>query len=154
MDTDTWIKIIVLLILLILSAVFSSAETALTAVSPIRIRNLLDQNPSDKRAAALLAINEDPSRMLSTILVANNAVNLTASAITTSIAYRFGGRFVGLATGIITLLILIFGEITPKTMATLRTEKMALMYARPLTVLTIILTPVVFIVNTLAIGIL
>ena len=154
MDTDTWIKIIVLLILLILSAVFSSAETALTAVSPIRIRNLLDQNPSDKRAAALLAINEDPSRMLSTILVANNAVNLTASAITTSIAYRFGGRFVGLATGIITLLILIFGEITPKTMATLRTEKMALMYARPLTVLTIILTPVVFIVNTLAKGIL
>lgn len=154
MDTDTWIKIIVLLILLILSAVFSSAETALTAVSPIRIRNLLDQNPSDKRAAALLAINEDPSRMLSTILVANNAVNLTASAITTSIAYRFGGRFVGLATGIITLLILIFGEITPKTMATLRTEKMALLYARPLTVLTTILTPVVFIVNTLAKGIL
>ena len=153
-DTDTLIKIIVLICLLILSALFSSAETALTAVSPIRIRNLLDQNPSDKRAAAVMRIIDDPSPMLGTILVANNAVNLSASAITASLAYRFGGKHLALATGIITLLILVFGEITPKTIATIRTEKMALAYARPLTVLMKILTPVVFLINAISNGLL
>ena len=154
MDPDLIIKLIVLIILLILSALCSSAETALTAVSPLRVRHLLEEDPQDRRAKALLAISEEPTKMLSTILVANNVVNLTASAITTSIAYRFGGRYVGLATGIITLLILIFGEITPKTIATLRAEKMALIYARPLTVIMIILTPLVWCVNILAKGIL
>ncbi len=154
MDTDTLIRIIVLICLLILSAFFSSAETALTAVSPIRIRNLLDQNPSDKRAAAVMRIIDDPSPMLGTILVANNAVNLSASAITASLAYRFGGKHLALATGIITLLILVFGEITPKTIATIRTEKMALAYARPLIVLMKILTPIVFLINAISNGLL
>ena len=140
--------------LLVLSAFFSSAETALTAVSPIRIRNLLDQNPSDKRAAAVMRIIDDPSPMLGTILVANNAVNLSASAITASLAYRFGGKHLALATGIITLLILVFGEITPKTIATIRTEKMALAYARPLIVLMTILTPIVFLINAISNGLL
>lgn len=154
MDTDTLIRIIVLICLLVLSAFFSSAETALTAVSPIRIRNLLDQNPSDKRAAAVMRIIDDPSPMLGTILVANNAVNLSASAITASLAYRFGGKHLALATGIITLLILVFGEITPKTIATIRTEKMALAYARPLIVLMTILTPIVFLINAISNGLL
>ena len=154
MDTDTLIRIIVLICLLVLSAFFSSAETALTAVSPIRIRNLLDQNPSDKRAAAVMRIIDDPSPMLGTILVANNAVNLSASAITASLAYRFGGKHLALATGIITLLILVFGEITPKTIATIRTEKLALAYARPLIVLMTILTPIVFLINAISNGLL
>ena len=154
MDTDTLIRIIVLICLLVLSAFFSSAETALTAVNPIRIRNLLDQNPSDKRAAAVMRIIDDPSPMLGTILVANNAVNLSASAITASLAYRFGGKHLALATGIITLLILVFGEITPKTIATIRTEKMALAYARPLIVLMTILTPIVFLINAISNGLL
>lgn len=153
-DTDTLIRIIVLICLLVLSAFFSSAETALTAVNPIRIRNLLDQNPSDKRAAAVMRIIDDPSPMLGTILVANNAVNLSASAITASLAYRFGGKHLALATGIITLLILVFGEITPKTIATIRTEKMALAYARPLIVLMTILTPIVFLINAISNGLL
>ena len=153
-DTDTLIRIIVLICLLVLSAFFSSAETALTAVSPIRIRNLLDQNPSDKRAAAVMRIIDDPSPMLGTILVANNAVNLSASAITASLAYRFGGKHLALATGIITLLILVFGEITPKTIATIRTEKLALAYARPLIVLMTILTPIVFLINAISNGLL
>ena len=153
-DTDTLIRIIVLICLLVLSAFFSSAETALTAVSPIRIRNLLDQNPSDKRAAAVMRIIDDPSPMLGTILVANNAVNLSASAITASLAYRFGGKHLALATGIITLLILVFGEITPKTIATIRTEKMALAYARPLIVLMTILIPIVFLINAISNGLL
>ena len=153
-DTDTLIRIIVLICLLVLSAFFSSAETALTAVSPIRIRNLLDQNPSDKRAAAVMRIIDDPSPMLGTILVANNAVNLSASAITASLAYRFGGKHLALATGIITLLILVFGEITPKTIATIRTEKMELAYVRPLIVLMTILTPIVFLINAISNGLL
>jgi CBS domain containing-hemolysin-like protein len=92
--------------------------------------------------------------MLGTILVANNAVNLSASAITASLAYRFGGKHLALATGIITLLILVFGEITPKTIATIRTEKMALAYARPLIVLMTILTPIVFLINAISNGLL
>ena len=154
MDTDIIIKIVILLCLLVLSGLFSSAETALTAVNPIRVRNLLDQDPSDKRAKALLAITEDPSRMLSAILIANNVVNLSASALTTSIAYRLGGRYVGLATGIITLLILIFGEITPKTIASIRTQEMALSYARPITLMMKVLTPLIWLLNTLSKGLL
>lgn len=154
MDPDLIIKFVILVILLILSALCSSAETALTAVSPLRVRHLLEEDPGDKRAKALLAICEEPTKMLSTILVVNNVVNLTASAITASIAYHFGGRFVGLATGIITLLILIFGEITPKTIATLRAERLALSYVRPFTVIMIVLTPLVWCVNALSKGLL
>ena len=101
-----------------------------------------------------MRIIDDPSPMLGTILVANNAVNLSASAITASLAYRFGGKHLALATGIITLLILVFGEITPKTIATIRTEKMALAYARPLIVLMTILTPIVFLINAISNGLL
>ena len=154
MDTDIIIKIVILLCLLVLSGLFSSAETALTAVNPIRVRNLLDQDPSDKRAKALLAITEDPSRMLSAILIANNVVNLSASALTTSIAYRLGGRYVGLATGIITLLILIFGEITPKTIASIHTQEMALSYARPITLMMKVLTPLIWLLNAISKGLL
>ncbi|MBQ1394542.1 MAG: HlyC/CorC family transporter [Lachnospiraceae bacterium] len=101
-----------------------------------------------------MRIIDDPSPMLGTILVANNTVNLSASAITASLAYRFGGKHLALATGIITLLILVFGEITPKTIATIRTEKMALAYARPLIVLMTILTPIVFLINAISNGLL
>ena len=92
--------------------------------------------------------------MLSTILIGNNIVNIAASSLTTTIAYKFGGSVVAIASGIITILILIFGEITPKTIATLHADRLSLIYAPVINLLMKIMTPVIFIINSLSTGIL
>ena len=110
------IQIIVLIILLSLSAFFSSAETALTTVNRIRIQSLADDG--DRRASVVLKVIDNKAKMLSAVLIGNNVVNIAASSLATTLAIAvFGSMFVGLVTGILTLLILIFGEITPKNMA-------------------------------------
>lgn len=147
-DTSAAIQIIVLIILLFLSAFFSSAETSLTTVNKIKMRTLAEEG--NKRAQLVLDITDDSSKMLSAILIGNNIVNLSASSITTSIAYNLGGSAVAIATGILTVLILIFGEITPKTMATINSEKMALSYAYPIHVIMMIVKPINFIINILS----
>lgn len=152
MDSSDAIQLIILLILLLLSAFFSSAETALTTVNRIRIRTLVDEG--SKRARKVLAITEDSGKMLSAILIGNNIVNLSAASLTTSLAYSFGGSMVATASGILTVLILLFGEITPKTMATIHSEKMALLYAPVISIFMKIMTPFIFIINGLSIGIL
>ena len=148
MDTSAAIQIIVLIILLFLSAFFSSAETSLTTVNKIKMRTLAEEG--NKRAQLVLDITDNSSKMLSAILIGNNIVNLSASSITTSIAYNLGGSAVAIATGILTVLILIFGEITPKTVATINSEKMALSYAYPIHVLMIVITPINVIINLLS----
>lgn len=148
MDSSDVVKIIILLILLLLSAFFSSAETALTTCNKIRIRNLADEG--NKGADILLKVTEDSGKMLSAILIGNNIVNLSASAITTSLAIKLGGYWVGIATGILTVLVLLFGEITPKTMATIHSEKMALAYARVILIFMKLMTPIIFIINNLS----
>ena len=150
MDSSDAIQLIILLILLLLSAFFSSAETALTTVNKIRIRTLVDEG--SKRARTVLAITEDSGKMLSAILIGNNIVNLSAASLTTSLAYSFGGSMVAAASGILTVLILLFGEITPKTMATIHSEKMALLYAPVISIFMKIMTPFIFIINGLSIG--
>lgn len=152
MDSSAAIQIIFLIILLILSSFFSSAETSLTTVNKLRIRSLAEEG--NKRAKIVLDITDDSGKMLSAILIGNNIVNLSASALTTTIAIRFGGYAVGAATGIITVLILLFGEITPKTVATIHSEKMSLIYAKPISILMKISTPVIFIINNLSRGVL
>ena len=148
MDPSVAIQVIVLIILLLLSAFFSSAETSLTTVNKIKMRTLAEEG--NKRAQLVLDITDDSSKMLSAILIGNNIVNLSASSITTSIAYNLGGSAVAIATGILTVLILIFGEITPKTMATINSEKMALSYAYPIHVIMMIVKPINFIINILS----
>lgn len=148
MDSSVATQIIILIILLFFSGFFSSAETSLTTVNKIRMRSLAEEG--NKRAKKVIVITEDSGKMLSAILIGNNIVNLSASSITTSIAYMFGGSAVAAATGIITLLILIFGEISPKTLATMHSEKLALMYAYPIAFLMKITTPFIFIVNSLS----
>lgn len=147
-DTSAAIQIIVLIILLLLSGFFSSAETSLTTVNKIRIRTLADEG--NKRAKLVLKITDNPSKLLSAILIGNNIVNLSASALTTTIAYSFGGSAVAFATGLITVLILIFGEITPKTIAASHAEKMAFTYAYPIHFIMMVLTPVSIVVNLLS----
>lgn len=112
------------------------------------MRSLAEEG--NKRAKKVIEITEDSGKMLSAILIGNNIVNLSASSITTSIAYSFGGSAVAAATGIITLLILIFGEISPKTLATIHSEKLSLAYAYPIDFIMKITTPFIFIVNSLS----
>lgn len=153
MDSGDAIQLIVLLILLLLSAFFSSAETAMTTANKIHIMPLADEG--NKRAKTLLKIIDNPGKLLSTILIGNNIVNLSASSLATTWTTRvLGNAFIGIATGILTLLVLLFGEITPKTMATFYAEKMALSYAPVIYFLMKLLTPVIFLVNKLSNGIL
>ena len=153
MDSGDAIQLIVLFILLLLSAFFSSAETAMTTVNKIRIMSLADDG--NKRAKTLMKIIDDPGKLLSTILIGNNIVNLSASSLATTWTTRvFGNAFIGVATGVLTLLVLLFGEITPKTMATLSAEKFSLTYASIIYTLMKMLTPVIFLVNKLSSGVL
>lgn len=149
MDSSEAIQFLILIVLICLSAFFSSAETSMTTVNKIRIQALAEQG--DKRALTLLSVIEDSGKLLSTILIGNNIVNISASSLATTLTMRlFGNAAVSISTGVITLLVLIFGEITPKTLATIHAEKMALSYAKIIHILMFILTPVIFIVNKLS----
>lgn len=145
MEPELEIQIITLIILLFLSSFFSSAETALVSVNRIKIRTLEEEG--NKKAKTLMKIYENEAKMLSAILIGNNLVNTYAASIAATIAYAFGGAAVGLATFLITLFILIFGEITPKTLATQNAEKIALAYAPIISFLMKILTPFIFFIN-------
>ena len=152
MDSSDVTQLIILFVLLMLSAFFSSAETALTTANRIRIRTLAEEG--SKRAETVLAITDDSGKMLSAILIGNNIVNLSAASLTTTLAYSFGGSMVAIASGILTVLILLFGEITPKTMATIHSEKMSLIYAPVISIFMKVMTPVIFVINGLSIGVL
>ena len=147
------IQLVILVILLALSAFFSSAETALTTVNRLRIRALVDDG--DARAITLSKVIDDPGKLLSAILIGNNIVNISASSIATLLATEFfGSAGAGIATGVMTLLVLIFGEITPKTMASLKAEKIALKYAKTVYAIMLVFTPLIFILDLLSGGIL
>ena len=104
----------------------------------------------NRRAQRVMTITEDSAKMLSAILIGNNVVNLSASSIATILATKlFHNMGAGIATGILTVLVLIFGEISPKTIATIYSEKLSLAYSGPLLLLMRILTPVIFVINAI-----
>lgn len=146
MDLRDTYQLIVLAVLLALSAFFSSNETALMSVNKIRLRSLSEEG--NKRASLALDIldNHTP-KMLSAILIGNNIVNIYASSLATTLAYRAGGYMVSIATGLLTVAILVFGEITPKNYATINAEKITLRYINIIQFLMTIMTPVIFIIN-------
>lgn len=149
MDTDSIAQIIIIIILLLLSAFFSSAETAFTMVNKIKIRSLIEDG--NKRAITVGKIIDNSGKMLSAILIGNNIVNISASALMTSLTIRLWGSYAtGIATGVMTVLVLIFGEITPKTTATIYAEKFALVYAPVVYFIMFIFTPVIFIIDKLS----
>lgn len=158
MDSSDAIQVLVLIALVGLSAFFSSAETALVTVNKIRIRNLIEEG--NRRAIILSKVIEDQGKMLSAILIGNNIVNISASSLATILVTKwlagtgFAAVAAGIATGTMTLLVLVFGEITPKTCATIHSERIALGYARIIYVWMIIATPLIFIMNNLSMGIL
>ena len=148
-DTSFIILSIILLILIFLSAFFSSAETAFSSTNKIRIRSLSEEG--NKRADIVLKILDSYSKLISTILIGNNVVNITASAIATTLAAKTGLSFaVSFSTGLLTVLVLIFGEIVPKTWANLYADSIAMTYAPIIRFLMIVLTPVIFVVDHLS----
>lgn len=152
MDGGSAIQLLVIVILLGLSAFFSSAETALMACNKIRMKNLAEDG--NKKAAKVLQVTENQPKMLSAILIGNNLVNLSASALATVFATNtFGSGAVGLSTGILTLLVLLFGEITPKGIASQKSDDIALAYAGYVYFLMQILTPVIYCINLLSQGV-
>ncbi|MCR5511496.1 MAG: hemolysin family protein [Lachnospiraceae bacterium] len=153
MDTPGVIQIIVLIVLLILSAFFSSAETAFTTVNKVRIRTLAEDG--NKRAVKVENILSRYSKMLSTILVGNNIVNIAATSIATALTIRrWGNVYVGISSGILTFVVLIFGEVVPKNWAKINSDKLSLAYCNALRFFMVILTPIVFIVDKLSRGVL
>lgn len=150
MDTDGVMQLIALIILVLLSAFFSSAETSLSTVNRVRLKTLAEEG--NRRAKTALEVLDKYGKMLSAILIGNNIVNLSASALATTLAIHIHFT-VGIATAILTVVILIFGEIVPKNMAMINSEKMALLYASMISGLMKLLTPLIFVIDSLAKGI-
>lgn len=140
------LQIIILVVLIFLSAFFSMSETALTSISKIRLRTMIDENV--KNAKLIQSVLEEPGKLLSAILIGNNLVNIGASSLATAIIVdKYGSKGVGIATAVLTIVILIFGEITPKTFATKNAEKISLFVIKAIKFCMIIFTPFIFILN-------
>lgn len=152
MDISPNLQIIIIVILLLLSAFFSSSETALTTVNKMKLRTLADEG--NRSARKVLKVTDNPGKLLSAILIGNNLVNIYASALTTTFCTAiFGNKYIGVATGILTFLVLIFGEITPKTLATRYAVAFSMVAVYPISVLMVILTPIIWILNLITGGI-
>ena len=152
MDSSDASKLLILFILLLFSAFFSSAETCLTTVNKMRLKSMADEG--NKKAALVLKLISNQTKMLSSILIGNNIVNLSASSLATTFAINLAKKsgfsnatslITGAATGIITILVIIFGEILPKSIATMNADKMSLIYSKPIYTLTAILGPFAYI---------
>lgn len=153
METSDVAQLIIIIVLIFLSGFFSSAETAFSTLNRVRMRNLEEEG--SKKAARVNKILESYSKMLSAILIGNNIVNLTASSLTTAFVIGVcGNAYIGLGTGILTIVVLLGGEIIPKTWANLNSEKLALAYSSIIYALMKVMTPVIFIVDLLSKGIL
>ena len=151
MDAGDITQLICLVILLLLSSFFSSAETALTTVNKIRMRTLSESG--NKKADRVLRVTGNSAKMLSAILIGNNIVNLSASSLATTLAVKiFGSVGAGIATGILTFLILIFGEVSPKTLATIHADKISLKISGIIEFLMFIFTPLILVINTFSMG--
>lgn len=149
MDTPSAIQLAILIVLLILSAFFSSAETALSSVNRIKLRSMVEEER--KHAKILSKVMDNYDRVLTTILIGNNIVNLSASSLATTFTLKlFGSIYVSVATGILTFLVLIFGEIVPKTWARRNCDAVSLAIAPVIRVLMLVLLPISFIVEKVA----
>lgn len=152
-ETSTGLLLLILALLIACSAFFSSSETGMMSLNRYRLKHLSKKgNQSARRAERMLG---RPDRLLGTILVGNNIVNILAASLATIVAVRiWGDAGIAVATVALTVVILIFGEITPKTLAALRPEAIAFRVSRPLAVLQRLLYPIVWLCNTLSNGLL
>jgi len=138
------VKIAVFFVCIFLSAFFSGSEVALISITQAKVRSLLKSRGKD--AAALAALKKEPDHILITVLIGNTLVNVAAAAVATSLAIdQFGDTGVGIATGVVVLFLLIFGEIGPKMLAVRFTEPIALTVSRPVLLLSRVFSPFLWI---------
>ncbi|MFP3975246.1 MAG: hemolysin family protein [Dehalococcoidia bacterium] len=152
-ESINMVYLIVFIICLLVSAFFSSSETAFTSLQKVRLKHLVSSGVSG--ADAVAKVTERPEKLLTTVLVGNNFVNTAASALGTIIIVTFLGDEYGVivATVVVTFLLLIFSEIGPKTMATKMGERMALLYICPIKAIVWILSPFTYILSGIGTGI-
>ncbi|NJD52679.1 MAG: HlyC/CorC family transporter [Candidatus Methanoperedens sp.] len=146
MDFPLAIEIFIISILVVLSAFFSGSETALISINKIRIRHLADTG--NKNATVILELLENPEQFLTAILIGNNIVNISASVLAADAAlHTFGNSGIAIATAVMTMFILVFGEVFPKTLASRHPESIALHVAKPIRTVIFILSPLVWVLT-------
>ena len=152
-DTAFWISTGIILFLLVLSGFFSGSETALTAASRGKLRAQADKGASG--AIRALKITEDNERLIGSVLLGNNLVNILAASMATALFTRlFGESGVALATLVMTLLVLVFSEVLPKTYAITNAETAAALVSRPISIVVLVFSPVVTAVRYFVRGVL
>ncbi len=152
-ETAIWFSSAIILLLLVLSGFFSGSETALTAASRGKLRAQADKG--SRGAQRALAITEDNERLIGSVLLGNNLVNILAAALATSLfTSLFGESGVALATLVMTVLVLVFAEVLPKTYAITNAERAAALVSRPIGIVVLVFSPVVAAVRFLVQGIL
>jgi Mg2+/Co2+ transporter CorB len=153
LDASFWINTGIIVVLLLCSAFFSASETALTAASRSKLRSAADKG--SQRAGMALKVTEDNERMIGAILLGNNVANILSASLATALLTRtLGDNGVAYATVIMTVLVLVFGEVLPKTYAITNAETLAVRVAAPIRVLIILFAPIVTVVRTLVRGLL
>lgn len=153
LDSSFWITCLVILLLLVMSGFFSGSETALTAASRGKLRAQADKG--SRGAQRALDITEDNERLIGSVLLGNNLVNILATSLATGIFLRaFGESGVLLATVVMTLLVLIFAEVLPKTYSIINAESVSATVSRPISLIILIFSPIVSAVRFLVRGVL
>ncbi|OLS01846.1 HlyC/CorC family transporter [Tissierella creatinophila] len=148
MPSNLTLELIILFILILLSSFFSASETALVSLSKIRLRQMVDEGV--KNANIVSTLVDKPNRLLGAILIGNNIVNIAASSLATSMAIDiWGSKGIGVATVVMTLVVLIFGEVTPKSLAAQNSEKTAIRVSKPIYFITIILSPLIYVITSI-----
>ena len=147
-ESDTF-QIIILIIMLILSGFFSASETALLSLSKIRIRHMVEEEV--KGAKLVEKLIENPDKFLGAVLLANNVVNIGSASLASAIAASFfGSNAVVISTVIMTMLVLLFGEIIPKNLAQQNSEKIALKVAKTITIIVKVCGPIIWVCNKIS----
>lgn len=146
MTGNILVQLLLLILLLIMSAFFSASETSLMSLSKIKVRHMVEEDI--KGAKLVERLVEKPDKLISSVLVGNNIANIASSALATALTMElFKGNAVAIATVVMTILILIFSEITPKSLAAQNADRVALFVARPLSLIVSIINPVVVILT-------
>ncbi|MDE5862157.1 MAG: hemolysin family protein [Ruminococcus sp.] len=147
-NSDLW-KIVLVVVMMIFSALFSSTETAYSSVNKIRLKNYEAQG--NKKATTALKLANRFDEVLTAVLIGNNIVNIATSSVSTLLFVSiFGKNGAGISTAVITVLVLVFCEVLPKSYAKRNAEKLALLFAKPLSVLVTVLKPAVFVLNKIS----
>ncbi|MDE6670868.1 MAG: hemolysin family protein [Ruminococcus sp.] len=147
-NSDLW-KIVLVVVMMIFSALFSSTETAFSSVNKIRLKNYEAQG--NKKATTALKLANRFDEVLTAVLIGNNIVNIATSSVSTLLFVSiFGKNGAGISTAVITVLVLVFCEVLPKSYAKRNAEKLALLFAKPLSVLVTVLKPAVFVLNKIS----